>query len=944
MSMFLSSLRTNAILLLWCSYMSLAHLSESNGTDRLALLAFKAHITNDPFHVVSSWNDSVPYCKWLGIVCGGRRHPNRVRVLNLQSSGLVGSLAPEIGNLSFLRDISLQNNSFYGEIPQEVSFLLRLRYLFLYNNSFEGEIPPNISHCSNLIELSFGRNKIVGKIPIELGSFSKLRLLSFHENRLTGQIPPSFGNLSSLDTLSAGYNSFSGSIPNAFGQLTRLYILALGGNKLSDTFPPSIYNISSLGVLDVYDNQLQGNLPPNLGFNLPNLFGFQIAANQFHGSLPASISNLSNLKQINVERNNLTGKVAIHFGGLSRLNWLSLADNHLGSGEAGDDLGFINTLTNCSSLAKLWLGANQFGGVLPNSIANLSIQLRDLTMPLNQISGKIPVHMENLVSLQRLTLSYNLLEGIIPTSIGGLQMLNELDLVGNGFTGQIPSSLGSLTRLIDLHLDGNRLHGKIPSSLQNCKNLLRLGLSGNSFNGVIPKEIFDISQLIELDLSRNYFISSLPLEVGQLTNLETLAVSENMLSGEIPSTLGVCTSLVNLVMESNLFQGSIPLSLSSLRGLQDLDLSNNNLSGPIPKYMETFKYVQNLNLSFNHLEGEVPVGGVFGNFSAVSVIGNNKLCGGSLGCVYKGTLNHGETIVAVKVFKIEQRGASKSFMAECEALRNIRHRNLVKILTSCSSIDFEGNNFKALVYEFMPGGNLEEWLHPQKNGVLDEQRHLNFVQRLNIAIDIASVLDYLHHHCHMQIIHCDIKPSNILLDDDLTAHLGDLGISRILSKATYRSQHHTSSIGIKGSIGYIAPEYGAGATVSTHGDVYSYGILLLEMFTGKRPTNEIFKDNFNLHNWAEMALQDGVMAVLDPSLLPMEEDEEMSTEIVAKFTGSRRRMKDKMLDCLNSIIRIGVACSAESPCDRMHINDVVKELLQIRNVILKSAFTGENDQ
>ncbi|XP_042482646.1 probable LRR receptor-like serine/threonine-protein kinase At3g47570 [Macadamia integrifolia] len=1015
------------LLLLWCS--SCLSLGDSqsggstNATDRLALLAIKDRITYDPFHVVSSWNNSIPYCEWPGVMCGGRRHPNRVRALHLLSKGLVGSLAPEIGNLSFLRKILLENNSFHGDIPREVSFLFRLRYLHLHNNSFQGEIPPNISRCSNLIELRLAHNNIVGKIPVELGSLSKLQVLSFHDNKVTGQIPPSFVNLSSLVVISAAGNDLSGSIPDALGQMTRLIDLGLSGNKLSGIIPPTIYNLSSLSVFDVGENQLQGNFPPNLGLTLPNLWRLSVFDNYFHGPIPTSVSNLSKLEILLTVNNSLSGKVEIHFGGLSKLTLLSLALNHLGTGEA-DDLNFIDTLTNCSSLTRLEIGDNLFGGVLPNSIANLSTQLSDLSLSKTQISGDIPMGIGNLVNLQFLALSGNLLKGRIPTSIGRLQMLHIVHLEGNRFTGPIPASIGNLTLLIELYLGDNHFQGKIPSSFGKCKSLLRLDLSSNSFNGIIPKELFGFSTLIVLNLSINSFFGSLPIEVGQLVNLGILDVSQNMLSGEIPNTLGACTSLEHLFMEGNLFQGSIPSSLSFLRGLQELDLSHNNFSGFIPKYLGTFKFLQKLNLSFNHLEGEVSADGVFRNLSVISVIGNNKLCGGipelhlpacktqkskedgrphvfkiivilcgcggslclifgtlffiiylrrkekkestlfliesrhlkisyaqllkatdgfssenligvgGFGSVYKGVLNNGDTTVAVKVLNINQRGASKSFMVECESLRNIRHRNLVRILTSCSGIDFEGNDFKALVYEFMPGGNLERWLHPHANVIQDEQIHLNLVQRLNIAIDIATALDYLHHHCHTPIIHCDLKPSNILLDGDLTAHLGDFGISRILSKVTSRSQYHTSSIGIKGSIGYIAPEYGAGADVSMQGDVYSYGILLLEMFTGKRPTHEMFKENFNLHCWTEMAMRDGVMAVVDPSLVPMEEYEEEAASIVTNITEIQRCMKDRVLECLNSVIRIGVACSAESPQDRMDINDVVKELHLIRDIYL----------
>ncbi|XP_043692987.1 receptor kinase-like protein Xa21 isoform X2 [Telopea speciosissima] len=140
-----------------------------------------------------------------------------------------------------------------------------------------------------------------------------------------------------------------------------------------------------------------------------------------------------------------------------------------------------------------------------------------------------------------------------------------------------------------------------------------------------------------------------------------------------------------------------------------------------------------------------------------------------------------------------------------------------------------------------------------------------------------------------------------------------------------------SSIGIKGSIGYIAP----GADVSTHGDVYSYGILLLQMFTRKRPTHEIFKDNFNLHRWVEMALHDGVMAIIEPSILSIKEDEEEVATTISNITETQRCMKNRVQECLNSIIRIGVVCSAESPLDCMDINDVVKELHRIKDIYLR---------
>ncbi|XP_059627087.1 probable LRR receptor-like serine/threonine-protein kinase At3g47570 [Cornus florida] len=167
-------------------------------------------------------------------------------------------------------------------------------------------------------------------------------------------------------------------------------------------------------------------------------------------------------------------------------------------------------------------------------------------------------------------------------------------------------------------------------------------------------------------------------------------------------------------------------------------------------------------------------------FSSANLIGVE-----SYGSVYKGILDGEEnTLVAVKVLNLLRRRASKSFMTECEVFRSIRHRNLVKVITSCSSFDFQGNDFKALVYEFMPNGSLQQWLHSssETNNGQRVIQSLTLLQRINIAIDVACALEYLHHHCQTPIIHCNLMPSNIFLDSDLVAHVGHFGLAKFFQK------------------------------------------------------------------------------------------------------------------------------------------------------------------
>ncbi|XP_060675830.1 putative receptor-like protein kinase At3g47110 [Ziziphus jujuba] len=842
-----------------------------NDTDRTALLKFKESITHDPHGVLSSWNDSIHFCNWPGVTCSHRHE--RVTTLNLLGYDLKGLISPFIANLTFLRFINFRNNSFFGELPQEVGHLHRLQHLNLTNNMLGGKIPVSLINCSELRMIDLTNNRFIGNIPPELGSLINLEVFQVSKNNLTGGIPTSFGNLSSTSFkfFFAAYNHLVGNIPDEIGRLTNLHAFAAQENSLSGLIPPSFYNLSSISIISLTDNRLlNGSLPENIGFSFPNLQLLAIGAlNNFVGQIPTNLGNLQDIR------------------------WLNFGGNYFGS-NSSDDWGFLTSLTNCSTLRTLILSLNNFGGVLPDTIGNLSTQLNGLYLEANNVQGTIPASLGNLLNLDLLLMDGNLLTGSIPKSLGKLTKLQKLTLNQNRLSGEIPSSLGNLTRLFRLYLSDNKLEGSIPPIIGNCQNLLELDISNNKLGGTIPFQVFGVPSLsILLNLSHNGLTGSLPVEVGNLNKLSALDLSANNLSGEIPNTIGECSSLEILSLQKNFFHGKIPQPISSVKGLVHLDLSQNNLSGQIPGELQNLHALPYLNVSCNNLEGEVPTKGVFQNASAVHLTGNGKLCGaapilklpacsmkgskrgkfrllktiivicavlvlvllfsfslaqyrrrkprkksssklssieflskvsyrdlfdatcgfspnnligsGGFGSVYKATVDEEEkNIFAVKVLKLEKKGASKSFMAECKALKNIRHRNLVKILTACSSVDYNGNDFKALVFEFMENGSLEDWLHRNKEN--ETRWNLNLLQRLNIIIDLASALHYLHDQCEQPIIHCDLKPSNVLLDKELVAHLSDFGLARLLSNTEGRSrQSQTSTVGIEGSIGYTAP-------------------------------------------------------------------------------------------------------------------------------------------
>ncbi|XP_049936838.1 receptor kinase-like protein Xa21 [Nymphaea colorata] len=317
--------------------------------------------------------------------------------------------------------------------------------------------------------------------------------------------------------------------------------------------------------------------------------------------------------------------------------------------------------------------------------------------------------------------------------------------------------------------------GVIPFSFRNFGSLLLFIVSTNNLNGSIPEEIFQLPSLsMFLNLSQNSFTGKLPVSIGSLANVSVIEISRNHLSGEIPDSIQNCKSMQRLLLNGNALSGGIPKSLSQLKGLQYLDLSSNDLSGAIPVQVGLLDDLQLLNLSFNNLEGKVPNSGVFLEFNRIDLEGNDRVCGGprvlmlpvchshvhskrilalklaialaslatifillscacsknllgsgSFGSVFRGVLGDG-TAVATKVIDLQRHGAATSFAAECEALRGI---------------NFKNEDFKALVYEYMVNGNLEQWLYPDSNHGRGDKPAFGLLSRLNIAINVACALE-----------------------------------------------------------------------------------------------------------------------------------------------------------------------------------------------------------
>ncbi|THF98991.1 hypothetical protein TEA_022313 [Camellia sinensis var. sinensis] len=734
----------------------------------------------------------------------------------------------------------------------------RVTALDLQSQDLVGSISLHIGNLSFLRELRLQNNSFGNEIAPEIGRLPRFQILLLNNNLIGGQIPVNISRCANLVYINFSYNRLVGEVPVELGFLLKLVIVIICINNLTGSISP-FANLSSLRELFLDTNYFDGSIPD--GFDrLKNLQKLALSTNRLSGVIPASLFNHSSLTTFDVTINQIQGSLPWDLGiTLPNLEFFSISENQFTGS-------ILVSISNASKLHQLQLGPKKLTGMVP-SLARLQ-NLKGITIADNHLGFREAddlnfIHsLINATNLQHLGVGPNNFGCKFPKSIGNLSRNLEYLYIGhNQIFRSIPPRIVNLVGLQSLDMQVNQLTGTIPIEIGKVQNLHQLILYSNSLSCNIPSSLGNLSLLSELNLESNNFRGNIPPSLGNCRTLQLLFLSQNNLNGTIPKQVVSISSLsIYLDLSQNQLSGSLPIEVEKLINLGYLDVSKNLLSGEISSTLGSFTNLETLHLGNNFFNGTIP-----SSLSCLRGLSELDLMNNSLS---------GEILV----LEIEEK-ILLQIHQKIHLLR-VSYQTLVKATDGFSSFNLIGVGSFGLVYK----------------GVIDGR--------------IGQT----------PIVHCDLKPSNILLDKDMTGHVGDFGLAKFLADhATHDlSANETSSVGIRGTI-----EYGMGSEVSAYSDIYSFGILVLEMFTGKRPIDEMFKDGLSLHIFVKEALPGSVSEILDPILFQTEGEEEES------FIRS-----EKIVECLSLILEIGVDCSSELPRERTNINNVAGKLHFIKDTLL----------
>ncbi|CAL1392704.1 unnamed protein product [Linum trigynum] len=931
----------------------LGSLTPSLNDDVLGLIVFKSDL-QDPKGKLASWNqDDYSPCGWVGVKCSPRS--NRVTELSLDGFSLSGRIGRGLLQLQFLRKLTLSRNNLTGSFtPQLLARLQNLTTLDLSGNALSGAIPDEFfAQCGSLRAISLAGNKFSGKIPASLSSCGTLVSVNFGSNRLSGSLPSGIWGLKGLWSLDLSDNLLEGGIPPGIEALNSLRAVNLSKNQFTGEIPGGIGKCLLLRTVDFSRNSLSGYLPATMR-NLRLCYSLSVSSNSLTGEVPSWIGELKRMESLDLSGNKLSGHVPASVGNLEMLKVLNFSGNRLTGG-------LPDSMSSCGSLSTLDFSHNSLSGGLPAWIfgsgsekllhSSAAPKLEYLDLSDNEFSGDIASTIDYQSKLLVLNLSGNSLTGPIPGAIGELKELEVLDLCTNKLNGSIPMKIGGATSLNVLKLDSNFLSGQIPSSIGDCSSLTTLILSGNILSGPIPSSLGKLTSIQNVDLSLNTLSGTLPKQLANLPNIATFNISHNRLQGELPSggffntispssvsgNPSLCGAVVNrtchtvlpkpIVLNPNATSdesadGSIPqnslghkriiLSISALVAIGAAALI---VVGVIAvtvlnlRVQATSRSATALTAfsaggdddSFSRSHTTDPKSGklvMFSGdpdfFSAGTHALLNKDCElgrGGFGAVYRTVLRDGNPVAIKKLTVSSLVKSQDDFEREVKKLGKIHHENLVQL-----DGYYWTTSLQLLIYEFVSGGSLYKHLH-------DGGNLLSWNERLNLILGTAKGLAHLH---QSSIIHYNIKSSNVLIDGDTgEPKVGDFGLARLLPML----DRYVLSSKIQSALGYMAPEFACRTVKITEKcDVYGFGVLILEIVTGRKPVEYMEDDVVVLCDMVRGALEEGKV------------EECIDEKLQGAFPA----------DEAIPVMKLGLICTSQVPSNRPDMGEVVNILELIR--------------